>query len=111
MTPAQRALAEIARAETARVYGTACPEHRQPAFQPEQERPADTYYGPAAQHERQALVEALSPVRLVRDRVPRKRIEQAIARSEWNDDKIAAELRVRVDDVQAVRAAMDRLSA
>lgn len=111
MTPAQRALAEIARTETARVYGTACPEHRQPAVHADQSRPADSFYGPAAQHDRRALVEALSPVRLIRDRVPRKRIEMALARSEWDDAKIAAELHCTLDDVRSVRVALDRLSA
>jgi hypothetical protein len=115
-TPGQDALAEAARLEAARVYGTVCPEHR--SAEPEQPatvfaRPLDTYYGPAPAATRTELVEALQGDAPGRDRIAagtRRSIEQAIARGESNGT-IASGLPVDVTVVRRVRADLDRLSA
>jgi len=115
MTPGQKRLAEIARLETARVYGSMCPEHRQPepAAEPRVfERPDDSYYGPAPAEVLTELVGALTAEAPSRELRPaeRRSVEQAIARG-LDDDRIAALLHLDTAAVRTVRAALDRLSA
>lgn len=96
MTPGLDALAEAARAETARVYGSVCRETR-----------------PAPPHVLDELLDALTPApktprhtRLV----PVARIEQAIARGQ-STHRIANQLCIDAAIVADVRAAMDRAAA
>jgi hypothetical protein len=113
MTTPRDLLAEAARAETARVYGTTCPENRQtepagPSRIPFQ-RPEDSYYGPAPAVDLTELVNAIVPAPSARRR-SRVRVEQAIARG-LNDASISAELDVDTDYAATVRAAMEKASA
>ncbi len=95
MTPGLDALAEAARAETARVYGSVCRETR-----------------PAAPHVLADLLDALTPARQQPQRrlVPVARVEQQIARGR-SDHRIANSLCIDVAVVADVRAAMDRAVA
>ena len=96
MSPGLDALAEAARAETARVYGSVCRETR-----------------PASPHVIAELLDALTPApKTPRHRrlVPVARVEQAIAMGR-SDHRIANQLCIAVEVVADVRAAMDRAAA
>lgn len=94
MTPAQEALIEAARSESARIYGALCREAR-----------------PAPPHVLDELLDALAPdAPPARRLVPVTRVEQCIARGH-TDGQIARRLHVPVDVVADVRAAMDRAAS
>jgi hypothetical protein len=113
MSAGSDALAEAARLETARVYGSTCPEPPRRADAEAEAavfgRPADTYYGPAPAPALVQLVEAISPRTDARRR-DRRRIEQAIARG-GDDAAIGGELHVPAEDIAFVRSAMDRAAS
>jgi hypothetical protein len=114
MTPGEQALAEIARLETARVYGSTCPEAPRTAARAEPrvfDRPADTYYGPAPTAVVTELVTALesdSPRQTVA--AERRSVEQAIARG-LDDDAVAEATHLGLASVRRIRAAMDRAAS
>lgn len=96
MSPGLDALAEAARAETARVYGSVVREHT----------------GPAPAYVVAELLDALSPSAPSTRRrlVPVARVEQAIARGQ-SDHRIANQLCIDAEIVADVRAAMDRAAS
>lgn len=111
VTPGLDALAEAARAETARVYGSVVREHRQPE-RPELarfERLPDSYYGPPPTSVLNELLDAIVPAQERTSRMATvARIEQAIACG-YPDGQIARDLHIARSAVEDVRAAMDKV--
>jgi transcription initiation factor TFIIIB Brf1 subunit/transcription initiation factor TFIIB len=111
MTPGQHALVEAMRLEQARVYGATVrePQRRRDTLTAD-DLARITKDTPQAIVERRRVLREVSWTNQTREqavRISRQAIEQHIARGRQNE-QIAEELLVDVDQVAAVRAEMDR---